>query len=394
MNSPRRFCGHPSVRRLLLVLALCWLVPLASAQPMSLGINAMWLPGDADTLRTRFRQARSLGVREVRLDWEWRQVEAQRGKYDWSKLDTLVQVAREEGVELLPIVHYAPAWALRSERKAADIYELAPAESAFGDYARFLRASIERYGPHGNAPLAFTPIVYWQVWNEPNIKQFWGPEPQAGDFVKLMRRVHEETAALRSQIKLVHAGLSKADLIFFWQLWEADRRFGETFDVMAVHPYLFDWWDGIREPAALDRDESEDEYAALGVLGSHDDPGYLPKVFNLQLLMTLRGFADKPIWITEMGYFVADQRLGVSDSELSRRLLETLAFIRERLTSQPIGEGVRAQLATNVQRVYWFALEDYPSPDGLGSFGLYRADGSQRPAAKQFRTLAKQVNAP
>ncbi|MET1077424.1 MAG: hypothetical protein ABWY06_05310 [Pseudomonas sp.] len=375
---------------LLLGLLLC--LPLAQAEGLVLGINTMWGPGKEAVLRTRFQKARSLGVTQVRLDWEWREAQPRRGDYRWDAFDTLVRVAHEEGVQLLPIVHYAPDWALRQERKAADIYELAPQEGAFDEYADFLRASIQRYGPQGDAPQPFTPIVAWQVWNEPNIKQFWGPAPDAAAFVKLMRAVQRQTQDLRGRIKLVHAGLSKSDLIYFWQLWEQDSRYGETFDIMAVHPYLFHWWQGIRAPNDMDKDEPR--YAALGVVGSHDDPGYLGKVFNLQLLMTLKGFPGKPIWITEMGYFVAERRLGVSDRELQDRLGETLAFIQARLTDKPYGQGVRGELSANVQRVYWFALEDYPSPDGMGSFGLYRADGSPRPAVESFRGQARRLNGP
>jgi hypothetical protein len=375
-----------------LVFCLCLLASSLQAATLTLGINSMWGPGDAATLQKRFKQARALKIKQVRLDWEWRQVESVRGSYNWQALDTLVRVAHAEGVELLPIVHYAPTWALRTETKPADVYEMAPAEQAFDQYAQFLRASIERYGPGGNAPVAFTPITHWQVWNEPNIENFWGPKPDAQAFVKLMRAVYQETAALRGKVKLVHAGLSKSDLIFFWQLWDIDPKYGETFDILAIHPYLFDWWDGIRAPDAVDRDEAD--YAALGVVGSHDDPGYLGKVFNLQLLMTLKGFTDKPIWITEMGYFVADHRLGVTEKQQAERLKSTIAFIRQRLGSNPYGQGSRGEIAANVQRIYWFSLEDFPAPDGMGSFGLYRPDGSLRPAARTFRKEATGVSAP
>ena len=73
----------------------------------------MWGPGDEATLRKRFKQAKAIGVSQVRLDWEWRQVESTRGTYNWQALDTLVRVAQAEKIELLPIVHYAPTWALR-----------------------------------------------------------------------------------------------------------------------------------------------------------------------------------------------------------------------------------------------------------------------------------------
>lgn len=365
--------------------------PARAATPMKLGMNVLWIPGDAAVLRERFRKARALGITEVRLDWEWRQAEGQRGRYDWRKFDVLVAAAHAEGVNLLPIVHYAPKWAeggvslfsLTLFGASSTIYEMAPAESAYGDYAKFLRASVQRYGPGGNAPVAFTPIKAWQVWNEPNLPQFWSPAPNAAAYAKLMKQVQSTMAPLRSQITLVHAGLSKPDLNYVWALWNANPQHGDSFDVMAVHPYLYDAKDGIRAPEAMDADDPN--MAALGFVGSSHDPGFLGKVFNLQIFMTLRGAPGKPIWATEVGYFIAPTHpLGVTEAGQAERLTATLDFIDQRLMGQPYGSGPRA-LATNVQRVYGFALEDYPSPDGLGAFGVYRPDGSLRPSGEALR---------
>lgn len=375
-----------------LCLCLCLGQPmsaLAATAPLTMGINALWIPGDAPTLKERFKKARALGITEVRLDWEWRQAEPARGQYQWDKLDTLVRTASEEGISLLPIVHYAPPWALVKARKRDDVYELAPHEDAYADYARFLLECIRRYGPGGKASATlkpFTPITHWQVWNEPNLKQFWGPDPDAKDFAKLTRIVHQTLAPVRGQIKLVHAGLSKSDVEFMWHLWDADPKHGETFDIMAVHSYLFDGNDGIRSPEAMDKDSSD--AGPMGFVGNTKDGGHLGKVFNLQLFMTLRGSPGKPIWITEMGYFVAKHRLGVTEPEQGTRLQQTVDFIRRRLTDQPYGSGPR-KLPANVQRLYWFSLEDYPSPEGLGTFGVYRPDGSMRPAGQALKALIK-----
>ena len=346
-----------------------------------LGINALWIPGDAKSLRERFRKVRALGMREVRLDWEWRQVESKKGEYRWDAMDILVRTAHEEGVTLLPIVHYAPSWAIRSERKPGDVYEMAPREDSFADFAKFMLASVRRYGPGGNAPVPFAPIKYWQAWNEPNLPQFWGPKPDPAAFTRLMQQIHASLAPVRGQIQIVHAGISKVDIEFMWQLWEANPRHGETFDILAVHPYLYDGKDGIRDPEAMDSDEAKP--AAMGFVGTVKDSGYMGKVFNLQLFMNLKGAVGKPIWITEMGYFVARHRLGVDEKGQAARLVRTLEFIRQRLTDKQFGQGTRA-LAANVQRVYWFSLEDYPSPEGLGTFGVYRPDGTLRPAAEEL----------
>lgn len=390
----------PSMRgRRAWLRALLHLAPLAAAlpaqaqaqatttpAPLRMGMNTLWMPGDAKVLRERFRRVRALGMTDVRLDWEWRQVEIRRGYYVWDKLDLLVKIAHEEGISLLPIVHYAPAWALRREAKPDDVYELALREDTFVDYANFLLACVRRYGPGGNVPVPSKPIVHWEVWNEPNIKQFWGPKPDPAAFTRLMKQVAATMAPVRSSIKLVHAGLAKCDIEFMWQLWDANPAHGDTFDIMSLHPYVFDWKDGIREPDAIDRDERAT--AEMGFVGSVKDGGYLPKVFNVQLFMTLKGAPNKPIWITEMGYFVANHRLGVSEHGQGERLQATVAYIKDRLTHKPFGTGKRA-LAANVQRLYWFSLDDYPSPDGLGSFGVYRPDGSLRPAGEALRALTR-----
>lgn len=371
---------------LLALLLIVFVLPVGASGAekivLRFGINILSEPGDAVSLRERFRKARAIGITDIRLDWEWRKAEAQRGVYDWRHFDVLVRVAHEEGMSLLPIVHYAPEWALTGTAKPSGTYEMAPRTEAFVDFAKFVLASIRRYGPDGEAPVPFAPIRFWQIWNEPNMAEFWGPKPDPKRFVLMMQQVRAMIAPVQHKVQLVHAGLSKSDVDFIWKLWDVDPKYGGTFDIFSVHPYLFDWDDGIRSPVAMDKDDTK--AAAMGFVGSLSDPGYLGKVFNLQLFMNLRGAKNKPIWITEMGYFVAKHRLGVSESEQASRLFETLSFIRDRLAATPFGGGPRA-LSANVQRVYWFSLEDYPSPDGLGSFGVYRPDGTLRPAGEALR---------
>lgn len=366
--------------------------PPDSLLPRFLGLNVLWPPGTEEALRQRFRMARELGVVDVRIDWEWRLAEPQPGVYDWSAFDRLVRVAKEEGVRLLPIVHYAPEWALVDAAKPATVYELAPAPGHYGAYADFLAASIARYGPGGTAPGAFDAIPAWQVWNEPNVAAFWGPAPDAEAFAGLMGAVAERLAPLRAGVRIVHAGLSRADLQFLWLLYEADPDYGETFDVMAVHPYTYGGGGGgPRLPAAMD--EASAENAALGFVGSVDDPGFLGKVFNLQRLMAYRTPGGKPIWITEAGYVVGDHRMGVAADQQARLLTATIAYVAERLTDAPFGDVGPQALPARVERLYWFALQDYPDPAGLGGFGLYTAEGAARPSAEAFRDLAERQRA-
>ena len=355
------------------------------------GINVLWGPGDEPTLRDRFRRARALRIIELRIDWEWRIAELQRGIYDWTAFDRLVSIAHQAGVRLLPVVHYAPEWAL-TPAKDRMIFELALADHAFAPFARFMVACVQRYGPNGNASQPFIPITYWQIWNEPNNKEFWGPTPEPSRFAALMRIVARQLAPYRGDIHIVHAGLSFADEVFLSQLYEVDGRYGETFDVMSVHPYIFDRLKGVRQPDDMDADIAVD--AELGFVGDKAKPNYLGKVFNIRQLMTQRCDAAKPIWITEIGFFVSSAWLGVSEARQTALLSDTMDYIIKRLTNQPFGRG--HDLSTKVQRVYWFALDDFVSPNGMGNFGVYHADHSLRPSgeliqgflrSREFRVL-------
>lgn len=359
-----------------------WSVTPAQAQPR-LGINMLFDGGDAARLTASFERMATLGISEARVDWEWRAVEADPGVYDWTVLDRLADLADKYRVRLLPIVHYAPDWAVVDKKKKNGIYELAVAPDHYMAYANFLAASIERYGPgsgRGN------PITSWQVWNEPNMKEFWGPKPDAAAFAQLMRVTKQKlsTLPLRKEIRIVHAGISRPDLSYLWHLWDREPAYHETFDIMAVHAYFMNPKGGVRSPDALDRDNPE--HAALGFVGSDDDTNFLPKVFNVQLFMTLKG-AAKPIWITETGFLAGDAGYwNIPEDRHAEQAQATLDYIAQHLGQRPFGKGLRGDIAASVERIYWFTLQDYDLPDG--EFGVFRKDGSARPVADILRHAA------
>jgi hypothetical protein len=87
--------------------------------------------------------------------------------YDWSKVDaSKLTTTAAEGMQIIAIVRYAPDWA-----RKLPAYACGPiAESAFPDYAEFLKALVERYSqPPYN-------IKYWELGNEPDAP----PNPNLG----------------------------------------------------------------------------------------------------------------------------------------------------------------------------------------------------------------------
>ncbi|MGO9957530.1 MAG: hypothetical protein ACLP50_16430 [Solirubrobacteraceae bacterium] len=162
--------------------------------------------GTGVDLAQQLRSMVSSGVESVRVafDWaaaqpyqSWSQVPADDesqftdvdgSPIDFQSTDTFVGDAARDGISLLPIVLYAPAWDARTNPDGF----ATPLRD--GPYAAYLTALIGRYGPHGsfwgeNPQIPKLPIRGWQIWNEPNISIYW-PQPFAAGYVSLLRAAH------------------------------------------------------------------------------------------------------------------------------------------------------------------------------------------------------------
>jgi hypothetical protein len=123
-------------------------------QPFVKGVDTNIQGWGAAALPTIASEMSSLGVNWAREDLSWSDVESQKGVFDWSSFDKIVYDAQARGITILPIVGYAPSWS-------------SPGDSA--DYAAFVKAAVERYGPGTRANLP-----WWELWNEPYFAYAWG----------------------------------------------------------------------------------------------------------------------------------------------------------------------------------------------------------------------------
>ena len=142
----------------------------ASEQPLTLGetvgVNTHYgarAPVDRDAL-TKLAEA---GVQFIRNDLDWAEVEKQPGVYDFADtgFDELVGTAEDLGLHILFILDYGNP--LYGEIGAVVDEEGRQA------FAAFAAAAATRYGGRGHR---------WEIWNEPNLEQFWssadgGPDP-------------------------------------------------------------------------------------------------------------------------------------------------------------------------------------------------------------------------
>jgi hypothetical protein len=154
---------------------------------------------------------------------------------NFSATDQLVGEASRRGLTVLPIILGAPGWDGQTYKGGFVVLPRAD-----GPYAAFARALVRRYGPRGSFWSAYQyslklPIRMWQIWNEPNVRVFWPPQPYYSRYLALLRAAHDAIKAADPGAKVVLAGLPNYSWVELARMYRRGAR--KLFDVVALHPY-------------------------------------------------------------------------------------------------------------------------------------------------------------
>jgi len=261
-----------------------------------------------------------LGCTWGRNDLWWGTIEPKQGQWDWSRADLTVKLFKDNGVQLLGILCYSSAWSGGKAPATADEVER---------FAAYVTATVSRYKDS---------IKHWEVWNEPNLAEFWSPEPNVSDYATLLKAAYSAAKSADPSAFILGGVTAGVDLRFLDSLFSMGAL--DFLDGISVHPYQAPW-DAVPN-APLVR---------------------IPAVSDL---CTKYASLPKPIWITEMGLSTEG---GVSEQDQAQYLPKAM---------------LTAASQRNVERVYWFNLTDW-GPGGR--FGLCRQDGTPKPSFLAFRQL-------
>ncbi|MHC4240538.1 MAG: cellulase family glycosylhydrolase, partial [Planctomycetota bacterium] len=183
--------------------------------PNGFGVNIHFRgqPGDLDMIA-------DAGFKLIRMDLTWALVEHDRGIYEFDKLgyDSLTEGCAERGIRLLYILDYSNTL----YEKGRSVTTQAGREA----FAAFAEAAAERYAGRG---------ILWEIWNEPNIKHFWDPQPSVDDYCKLVQLTAPRIKKADPN-GLVVAGAT-SQIPFEWLEGCFKRGLLEWIDVLSVHPY-------------------------------------------------------------------------------------------------------------------------------------------------------------
>lgn len=289
------------------------------------------------------------GAGRLRIDMDWSQLEPAPGRYEWDSLDRVVKAADERGLQVLGLLTYTPQWA----RPAGTSTHAPPLDPE--RFAAFASAAVRRYRPRG--------VLAYEVWNEPNIPQFWEPTPQVAAYVRLLQAASRAIRAAAPDATVVSGGLAPASddgpngqldpRTFLERLYAAGA--GPSLDAVAVHPYSY---------PALPSDVLTARFNTF------------QKLTDVRATMVARGDAGKQVWLTEVGAPTGDAPGAVSPERQAAIIVDAVRSAAALPWTGP---------------VFVYAVRDAGEDpqEREDNFGLVRRDFAPKPAWRRLRELLR-----
>jgi hypothetical protein len=339
-------------------VGLAAVAPAATALPADFwGVS----PQNPPSLE-QFQRLRAGGVDSVRIPISWAATQPlSAAEANFGAPDQLIAAAAAAGLNVLPFVYDAPAWAVVPAQVPGPGDALAPKTLPVKTgaqrtaWANFLKLTVARYGPGGsfwaaNPALAESPIRTWQIWNEENFKYFV-VRPSPSDYGKLINVSYAAIKSIDGGAKLILGGMfsepreaqfkSKPPQAYFATdflegVYKTTPGVKSKFSGVSLHPYTGKY-----------QELTSDIEAFRVVLKQNRDAG-------------------KKLWITEIGWSS-----------------EPPDPVHNAFAKGPKGQATQLKGAFNLfkskatkwklQRIYWFSVDDQPGLcnfcGGSGLFG-------------------------
>lgn len=294
---------------------------------------------------------RQLGVRHLREELNWPRVEPRRGRFRWSGFDRMLAEAARRHMTVLPTLQQTPRWLGRDPDRL-------PPPAA---WARYVSRVVARYGPggrfwraHPELDSALAPR-WFELWNEPYYDAFSAGGPDPVRFAAIQRAAVQAGRAANPAARFLmpgetdYTGRDGGEHDWLADLYAADPALNEVFDGVVAHPY------GIGSPLHTDGSRRAQTLRLDDLLAELD----------------AHGAADRPVWVTEIGWSTCRLRPECTgESDQAEYLREFFDLVATRWRGR-------------VQAVFPYHLHDFAAgdpDDPQQHYGLLRRDGSRKRA--------------
>lgn len=323
----------------LALVAVAVAAPAAASAAPVLGFNDHFGIGNMERSVALSQQ---FGVTSNRIFVRWDWMETKHGNYDFSLTDRQYAALRAAGQRPFWVVNGTPAWAL-----PADCQGALPTQCPAADDAHF-RAFMSRFAAR------YPDSAGYEIGNEPNLEHSW-LVPNPIRYAELLRSGYQAVKSATPGVPVLIGGLTPGAVsgngIAATDFLDALYKLGAK-----------DYSDGIGYHV----------YVAGHV---HEVAPDIKKAMAQAIAVRDKWGDDAGFWITETG-FPATGKSQYSDATFDEATQgERLAISYRVFKSMP-----------QVHGVYFFRLVDNPEGNTLEqSMGLFRADGSPKPAVQALR---------
>lgn len=281
------------------------------------------------------------GIGFVRMDFLWTDIELVPNRFDFRKYDKIVDSLTKNGIKIVGLLEYNPAW-------SGGDWNAAPDRAL---YVKYASAVVKHYGDK---------VKYWEIWNEPDSPFYWKPQDNLKSYAELLKAVYPAMKQVDPSCRVLMGGLASTYSVNLKRLYQHGA--GKSFDIVNIHPFV----DPLKSNA-LER--LRGEYRGI------------------RRVMEANGDGEKEIWFTEIGC------PGVKTPDRTNGWWEGLspteaqqALWVEKIYTEPLAwKGVK--------KIFWAFFRDTPGhfKSGVDTFGLVRDDFSKKPAFEAYKNTAKKL---
>jgi len=295
--------------------------------------------------------AKNLGVSVMRTPIRWEEVEPTQDNFDFSKFDTIVQLAEENNINLIFTIRGLSSWATVFTPVKQGGYMSSSMPKNMVDWDDFVGRIAERYS---NSQIE----ISYEIENEVNSPAFW--QGSIDEYIELLKRTYSIIKSKDSDAKVIASSLAcgitkdipkdKTSVI--------ENKFKEdfikiisskSFDLISVHNYY---------------------YPDIEVNGFTFE-SYLSSIENTMLANGV----NNPIWITETGFISQNTNVG------SRTDIGNMDNQKERLK-----QVYNIATQHNIKKMLWIIIKDRDEVF-FGSMGLLNSNNTPRPVGIKFKEL-------
>lgn len=183
------------------------------------------------------------GANTIRTQIDWRIAEPEPDVWDeraWREWEHAYNAASAAGLRPIFVVGLAPTWARDPEYQNCTRMHLEcrfpPSRGMYEEWMEFINEIVIRF-----------PWAIIQVWNEPNLKPWWEPEPDPERYAELLYWAHYTAKRLNPDVPVIAGGIANNQdgknampiKEFLDRAYNAPHPMGESMDLLGVNMFPY-----------------------------------------------------------------------------------------------------------------------------------------------------------